>query len=177
MAKHTSQRLFVLAHSFGYALFLGASLAVTLLVHAAASGGVEHLGFALGVASRLQHWVIMPGGALVLVSGVLLSTVGRWGFIKHRWMIAKLVGSVILFIHSQLSFRPLTDLLWRNVQIAGPIDALPPDFLDLYPHFLRVGAIQVVVALALAALGIVKPGGRTRLAKPAAREDGVSVPS
>lgn len=157
------QRLFTFCHLIGFALFLGGTLGVTFLAVAGEylSGGL-HREFALSAAVKMQHLLLMPGAAMTLLSGVLLSATGPWGFVKHRWMIGKLVLTAILAVHSQHSFRPLTHRLMTLAQeaVAG---RMPSDYGDLFGFFLRVGIIQVVVLLLIAGLGVFKPGGRARV--------------
>lgn len=155
------QRTLVLGHTTSFGFFLGASLAVTLLgfFGETMDGGVNRV-FAFSIADRLQEWVILPAGFVILLSGSVISATSSWGFFKYRWMIAKLLGSAILTVHAAISFAPLTEQLLASARITSQLGQVSADHLDVYAHFIRVGVIQVVVAFVLAALGIIKPGKR-----------------
>lgn len=159
------QRLLTLGHVAGFALFLGGTLAILVLVLTGeAMAGGAHRAFAIATSTRIQAFVLQPGMMLALVSGVLLSATGPWGFVKYRWMVGKLVLTGILVVHTKFSFGPKTHKLLAMAQ-GVPVGQIPPEYGDLMSFYLRVVVIQALVLLALAGLGILKPGGRTRYAQ------------
>lgn len=163
--KLLAQRAFAMGHLVGFALFLGGTLTVAILFWASQheSRGILRE-YALGMAVLLQNLVVLPGAVVTVLSGVLLSAVGPWGFVRYRWMVAKLVGTAILAIHSQASFRPLTAQLRDMAHLATELGQLPVDYADLSVHFQRVALIQIIVLLVLGGLGVFKPGGKRRAA-------------
>lgn len=174
------QRLLTLAHVAGFALFLGGTLAILVLVLAGDSmEGGAHRAFALATTARIQAFVLQPGMMLALLSGVLLSATGPWGFVKYRWMMGKLLLTAILVVHTKFSFGPKTHKLLAMVQ-GAPSGQLPPEYGDLMGFYLKVLVIQALVLLTLTGLGILKPGGRTRHAQaPQAvpKETSTSLPA
>jgi hypothetical protein len=159
------QRLLTLGHVAGFALFLGGTLAILVLVLTGESmAGGAHRAFALASTARIQAFVLQPGMVLALLSGVLLSATGPWGFVKHRWMVGKLLLTGILVVHTKFSFGPKTHKLLAMLQ-GVPGGQIPPEYGDLMSFYLRVVVIQALVLLALAGLGILKPWGRTRYAQ------------
>lgn len=148
-----------LVHLAGLALFFGGTAAVILVVHG--GEGLEagaHRAFAFQLAWQLQLAVLLPGALALAVSGVVLSLTGPWGFVRHWWMLAKLVGIGILTMHSQFEYRPLTGLMLE----AARAGSLPGDWAHQLFHFQRVGVIQLTVLVLLSAVSLFKPGGRTR---------------
>lgn len=144
-------------------MLLGATLAILVLVLAGESTeGGAHRAFAYAVVQQILVFVLQPGMMTALLSGILMSATGPWGFVSTRWMVGKLALTAILMVHLQLSFRPKTQTLIDMAQQStqGP---LPAGHGDLLSFYLKVVVIQVLVLGVLAALGILKPGGRTRL--------------
>lgn len=155
----------ILGHLTGFGLMLGGTAAVMLLGLAGeADQGVNRV-VALTAAAQLQNWVVGPGFALALLSGGALALIGPFGLVRYRWMIAKLVVTAVLFMHSQVEYRPLTQVMLEVARTVSQGHALPPTWADDFFHFTRVGVIQIAVAVLLAGLGVFKPGGQTRWGK------------
>lgn len=151
-------RALVLSHVIGLASFFGGTAAVLVLAHGGEHlAGAAHRVFAFEIASRLQDLVLLPGALAIALSGVALSFVGPWGFVRHWWMVAKLAATLVLTFHSQVEYRPLT---FRMLEWARQ-DVLPADWPHLLFHFQRVGVIQLVVLVLVSAAGVFKPWGKT----------------
>ncbi|MBI1949536.1 MAG: hypothetical protein HYS27_27870 [Deltaproteobacteria bacterium] len=164
-ARKALLRVLVVSHLVGLALLFGGTAAVVVLIHAGEQVAMgAHRSFAFEVSARLQDIVLLPGSLALVASGLLLSLLGPWGLVKHRWMVAKLVGTAILAMHGQVQYRPMTHLLLEWVRM----DALPADWPDLVFHLQRLGVIQLVALVAVSAVGVVKPWGRTRFGLPPA---------
>lgn len=151
----------VLAHVLGLALFLGGTAAVLLVVSMAEAADQRVFGFEIALA--LQRYVLLPGAIAIALSGVALGFVGPFGFLRHWWMAAKLAGSLVLTMHSQVEYRPLTATMLASLREAA--GAIPEGWADALFHYQRVGFIQIGVLVLLSALGILKPFGRTSLGK------------
>lgn len=157
-------RLFTLGHVIGFAAFLGGTLGILMLVAAGEVGGT-HREFAIQVALRLRTGLLIPGMMTMLLSGILLSSLGPWGFVKYRWVAGKLALTAILILHNHHSFHPLLERLFSlALQGAGPG---APDYGEALGSFMRVGIIQALLLVVLASLSIFKPGGRLRAAPSA----------
>lgn len=155
-------RLLKLGHLLGLALFLGATLGITLLVLAgAALADGTHFEFALQAAQRLRHGLLAPGMIVMLATGIMLSASGPWGFVKFRWMVAKLALTLLLVLHNHRGFGPTLDQLLALAQHGG---AMPPAPADVLSFLVRAAAIQAGLVILLAALSIFKPGGRMPVA-------------
>lgn len=159
------RRSWLLGHVLGSGLFLGGTAAVTLLGAAGEGAGGAHRAFAYAAALQVQWLVLLPGAVAAVASGFALALPGP-GLVRRRWMVAKLAGTALLALHSQVEFRPLTA---RLAAMAATVP-LPEGYADASFHFLRVGVIQVAVIVGLSALGLFKPWGRTRFGRAAAKE-------
>jgi len=167
-ARRRVRGLLVLGHVLGLASFLGGTAAVVLIVFVSErTDGGAHRAFGFELAYALQRFLLLPGGLAIVVSGVLLSLVGPFGFIKHRWMVAKLVGTVVLTFHSQIQYRPLTGRMLQALHDAA--GAVPEGWADQLFHHQRLGVIQIAVLVVLSGLSILKPFGRTRFGRKAPR--------
>lgn len=155
----------ILGHVAGFGMLLGGTAAVNLLVCAGEANNRVHCVEVLTAAAQVQDWLVRPGFAAALLTGAMLVWVGPFGLVRYRWMIAKLVLTAILFMHSQVEYRPLTHAL-RDVAagVTGG-SALPATWSEDIFHLTRVGVIQIAVALFLAGLGVFKPWGQTRWGK------------
>ena len=159
------RKLALFGHIAGFGLVLGGTLAVVLLgLSTEAANGVNRI-FSFESNALLLNWAVRPGFVMTFLSGALLSFAGPFGFVRWRWMVAKLLAVAIVFIHCKFEYRPLTEHLLDVARQAAQGTALPADWNHQLFHYTRVGVIQLAVALAIAALGVFKPGGRTRWGK------------
>lgn len=159
------QRSLVLTHLAGLALLFGGTAAVVLTGFAADRSSATRA-FAFELALQLQHYVLLPGFTVLVLSGVLLSATGPWGFFRHWWMVGKLVGTFVLTMHGQFEYRPLTGRMLELAKEAAISGALPADWADQFFHFQRVGFIQLGALVLVSALGVFKPLGKTPFSRP-----------
>lgn len=159
------RKLALFGHLAGFGLVLGGTLAVVLMGLAAEASNEANRIFIFESNALLLNWVVRPGFVMTFFSGALLSFAGPFGFVRWRWMVAKLLAVAIVFIHCKFEYRPLTEHLLDVARQTAHGAALPADWSQQLFHYTRVGVIQLAVALVIAALGVFKPGGRTRWGK------------
>ena len=100
-------------------------------------------------ATLVAWWVVVPAAVASLMTGVVSSVVSGWGFLRHYWVVVKLVSAV-----------PATVVLL--VQLPS-IDALAVAGAEQARASAVVHAVGgLVVLLGATVLGVVKPRGLTR---------------
>ncbi|WP_017540011.1 hypothetical protein [Nocardiopsis halophila] len=116
---------------------------------AAADPGAR--GAALDAAGLLSGLLVPPLSLVALVSGLVLSLGTPWGLLRHYWVTAKLVLTLLLVVGSNLSIGPAVRTL-----AAGPEAAAGAELVS------ALGALSVsfTVLLATVLLSTVKPFGR-----------------
>lgn len=130
--------------------WLGVHGSMLALVWAAVAGpgGREA---ALGAAGLLSGLLVPPLSLVALASGLVLSLGTPWGLLRHSWVAAKLVLTLLLVVGSNLGIGPAVRALAADPGAAAgsePASAL--------------GALSVsfTVLLATVLLSTVKPFGR-----------------
>ncbi len=159
------RKLALFGHIIGFGLVLGGTLAAVLLGLSAEAANGANRTFSFESVALLLNWAVRPGFVMTFLSGALLSFAGPFGFVRWRWMIAKLLAVAIVFIHCKFEYRPLTEHLLDVARQVAQGAALPADWGQQLFHYTRVGVIQLAVVLIIGALGVFKPGGRTRWGK------------
>ncbi|MGI8331352.1 hypothetical protein ACRYCC_15430 [Actinomadura scrupuli] len=143
--------------------WLGLSLAMAALAIAGAVIGdhpVRHGAYELMHVFDLT--IVIPSVVLTLVSGLVLSLGTPWGLIRHRWVLLKLVISLIIPITATVQKTWIEQLQERTRDPAGETGGVG--------LALTVTTICYMLLLWTAVvLSIYKPGGRTRWGRPSGR--------
>ena len=108
---------------------------------------------------RIGWLVIVPLSLGSLLSGLVQSIGTEWGLLRHYWIIAKLVltviSTIILFLHMPVVSRMAAMASATTLPIAAPG--------MLRTQLLMHAAAGLLVLAVIVALSIFKPWGRTRL--------------
>jgi hypothetical protein len=121
--------------------------------------GTQHT--ALGAMYLLAGPLMVPVSVAALASGVLLGLGTRWGLVRYRWVLVKLVLTVTAVLLIPLSLLPGLRELSATVA-ATPADVLAPvDAIAL--DVLSAGIVSTAMYVTSAVLSTLKPWGRTRV--------------
>ena len=135
--------------------WLGAVLAYLALAIAAVASGDPPLVRAAFLSMEVIGWsVIVSCSVGALVTGLVQSLGTPWGLFRHHWIVTKLVLTVVATV-VLVKHMPTVS---RVVERATASDA-DPGTVQL--HLLVHAAGGLVVLIAIAALSIYKPWGRT----------------
>lgn len=109
----------------------------------------------------VTRWVILPLCGASVVSGCVQSLGTHWGLVRHYWVVAKLVltvlATLVLFVHTQ----PIADLA-EVARTATVHDGLLPSHARPLQLQLFIDAAAAVgVLLVTTALSVIKPAGVT----------------
>jgi hypothetical protein len=120
--------------------------------------GTQHA--ALGAMYLIGGPLLIPVSLLALVSGVLLGMYTKWGLVRYRWVLVKLLLTVIAVVLIPLSLLPgLREL--SALIAATPADRLA-DTGPLALDMLAAGIVSTSMYVTNAVLSVLKPWGRTR---------------
>ena len=161
------RKLALTAHVAASVGWLGAVLAFLALALAGLNGtdeqGVRASYLAMDVTTR---YVIVPLGLAALATGLVQSLGTEWGLLRHYWVLAKLLitllSTLLLLVHMQ----PVTHL--ADVAAEGPLgeELLRPMRVQLVVD----AALAVIALLAATALSVYKPKGLTARGRRRQRE-------
>lgn len=105
----------------------------------------------------VARFVILPLCLASLLTGVVQSLIGKWGLVRHYWVLFKLILNVLATFVLLAHMRPIGELAQAAVQ--GPLAQG-----SLYALRLQVtldAAAALVVLVAATVLGVYKPRGVT----------------
>jgi hypothetical protein len=112
----------------------------------------QHLSFALKGIKFLDNRVANPAYGLLLLTGLTLVVVGKWGF--RGWIIAALILFVILIVIAIGFYSRLTT---QQIQVLETAGEPSPAYQQLAGEARLFGIISAVIALAIVFLMVVKP--------------------
>lgn len=139
--------------------WLGAVAAFLALAVAGLSSGAPQTVRGAYLAMDVVGWyVIVPFSAACLLTGLVQSFGTVWGLLRHYWVIAKLlitvVATVLLLVHMQ-PVGHLADAAARAALAGGELQGMRVQLI-------ADAAAAVLVLLTAAALSVFKPRGMTR---------------
>lgn len=154
------QRLALLAHVTTSVGWIGAVASFLALALAGVTSSDPQIGRAAYLGMDLTtRFVIVPLGLASPLTGLVSSLGTPWGVFRYYWVLVKVVmtipASIILLIHTQA-----ISLLARTALDGS---SYAPDLNQLRYQLTAAAAAAIVVLLAITALSVYKPRGRTGL--------------
>lgn len=157
----TTRKLLLLLHIVVSVGWLGLNVGnLTLAITGLTTDdpGTQHAAF--GAMYLIGGTLLIPVSLLALVSGVLLGMYSKWGLVRYRWVLVKLVLTIIAVVLIPLSLLPgLREL--SALVAATPADRLA-DSGPLALDMLAAGLVSTSMYVTNAVLSVLKPWGRTR---------------
>ncbi len=151
-------KAFKILHIVGTALFLG-----SIFAHIAAGRvpGAETepaaMVFARQAIDLATRYVTLPGLALAIASGLLMTLLGPAGVLKRRWQIAHMtLAAAVVAVTFIVMISVGREILATALAIAAggkPVDAF--SVVSLPEHIW--GGVNIVLVLVAIAIGAVKP--------------------
>jgi hypothetical protein len=106
----------------------------------------------------ISWWIIVPCSVAALATGLIQSFGTSWGLLRHYWVLAKLlltvVGTLILLVHMQ----PIA----RLAEAAPGLVAGGEELWKFRIQLVADSGLALLLLATTTALGIFKPWGRTR---------------
>lgn len=176
MALAPRHRRFALtAHIVSSACWLGAVVVYLVLALTGLTGHDVQTVRAVYPAMELTVWfVLVPASLAVLLTGVVSSLGTPWGLLRHYWVLAKLLltvlATLVLLVYAQ------SIGYFADVAAASPPSADLGELRDP-THALHAGG-GLLVLLVITALAVYRPRGTTRygLRRQRARPEQPHVP-
>ena len=157
MTRHPGLRKFALtAHVTSSVGWVGSVVGVLALAIAGVASDDEQTVRAVYIAMELTAWtVLVPLALASLLTGVIQSLGTKWGLIRHYWVIAKLlitiVATVVLLMYTQ-TLGSLADI----ASSGGDLAALRTPSVVLH------ASVALLLLGAATTLAVYKPRGVTR---------------
>lgn len=151
-------RTLKLAHLVGLVLFLG-SIFTFIVVSALVDGAsLENLAFGRRIISRGTVVLTLPGLWLMVITGLWMGY-RRYGF-ASRFVQIKLALAILIVLNAHLVIVPAADHATTLAEISRASDQLLPEYHAAYLRETVFGAVNVLLAIAAAVVGIWKIGAR-----------------
>lgn len=157
-ATHKSLLLLHIVVSVGWLGLNVANLTLAITGLLTDDPGTQHAAF--GAMYLIGGPLLIPVSLLALGSGVLLGWYTKWGLVRYRWVLVKLVLTVVAVVLIPLSLLPgLREL--SELMAATPADR-QADTGPLALDMLAAGLVSTAMYVTSAVLSVLKPWGRTR---------------
>ena len=153
-----TRKLLLLVHIAAAGVWLGLDLVLGILVVTVLTGDATGAGAAAASLAAVATWPLVVAGLVTLASGVLLGLGSKYGLVRYRWVLVKLVVNVVLVTLVVL-------VLWPGMVTAGEAGrvALADGAAPAMTATLVVPPVVSSTALVVAmTLSVFKPWGRTR---------------
>ena len=153
-----TRKLLLLVHIAAAGVWLGLDLALGILVFTVLTGDATGAASAAASMAAVATWPLVVAGLVTLASGVLLGLGTKYGLLRYRWVLVKLVVNVVLVTLVVL-------VLWPAMMTAGEAgrsalaDGTAPAVTATLVFPPVVSSTALVVAMTLS---VFKPWGRTR---------------
>jgi hypothetical protein len=153
-----TRKLLLLVHIAAAGVWLGLDLVLGILVVTVLTGDATGAGAAAASMAAVATWPLVVAGLMTLASGVLLGLGTKYGLVRYRWVLVKLVVNVVLVTLVVL-------VLWPGMVTAGEAgraalaDGAAPAMTATLVFPPVVSSTALVVAMTLS---VFKPWGRTR---------------
>lgn len=152
------RKLLLLVHIAAAGTWLGLDVVLGILVLTALAGDPTGAGAAAANLASVATWPLVAVGLLTLATGVLLGLGTKYGLVRYRWVLVKLVVNVVLVTLVVVVLWPGVTLVaeaGRAALVAGSAPTVPATLV--FPPI--VSSTALIVAMTLS---VFKPWGRTR---------------
>jgi uncharacterized membrane protein len=143
-------------HELFFILWIGAGASeiAILSITASASNGNQLHGFYLAMESL--DTITIPAGILALVTGLLITWLGGWGF-RHFFAVYSLGIVIIAFVLGIVIFTPAESTLLNLSDTLGLQALQNPDYQQAFQIRYAVGIVDLVLLISAAFVCIFKP--------------------
>lgn len=156
-------RLLKIAHLLGFATFLGSVLSHIVAGFAGGEPGAASFLFARENILSTNQVLTIPGLVLTLASGLALMVAGRLSPLRHRWLAIHAGLAIAVSVVAVAILLPageaIADEAAALVQASDP--AAVAQVLNRSRLESVVGAINIVLTLAVVSVGVLKPALQT----------------
>ena len=153
-----TRKLLLLVHIAAAGIWLGLDLALGILVVTALTADAMGAGAAAASLVAVSTWPLVIVGLVTLATGVLLGLGTKYGLVRYRWVLVKLIVNVVLVTLAVLVLWPGLTTLADGGRAALADGVAPTVTANLvFPPVVSSTALLVAMTLS-----VFKPWGRTR---------------
>lgn len=69
----------------------------------------DELFMTLHISRFIDDFLVIPGAILTVITAIIYGAFTNWGFFKHKWIIVKWIGSILIIIVGTFYFSPILD--------------------------------------------------------------------
>ncbi len=149
------RKIVLTVHVISSVGWIGAVCAYLSLVVAALTSESDDTVRAAFVAMELVYFALIPLAAMALMTGVVQALASNWGLLRHRWVLAKFLLTVVAFAVMVNNLGPVSSH-------ADHVRHAPAGELPGATHDFQHAGVGLLILLFVAFLGLYKPGGLTR---------------
>lgn len=155
----TQRKALLIAHIVSSVAWLGVSLGMlTLGLAGRFTGGRRTVEGAYWAAHVFVDVLVIPLAVVSLVTGLWLGLVTHWGLVRQKWVLTKLVLTLITFMLSLLLLRPGVMEAYHNSGSGGD----PAKLRDAGGGLVAAGIVSSSTYLFMTIVSVFKPWGATR---------------
>ncbi len=155
------QRWLKIAHVLFACMWVGGSVALTIMVWwVAASDGMELYG-KLAAMKLVDDAVIIPGANGMLLTGLLYSLFTRWGWFKHRWITVKWCINLYGVLFGTFFLGPWLNALPPIAREEGLGALAHPAYVHNHKMLLFWGTFQALTLVLAVLITVLKPWRKT----------------
>jgi hypothetical protein len=154
-------KLVKVIHFIGIAMFLGSILGYIVMgIVMGSETDVLKVHLHRQFIQRITWSLTVPGMWLVVLTGVVMTIRGKYGFFKIRWLGIKQVLAIIILANGTFVLAPYVDQLVMLSAQGLSQGTLPEEFPPLKAKEDMFGAVNVLLILVSILLAVFKPTGK-----------------
>lgn len=162
------RRLLLLIHIAAAGVWLGFDLVLGILTITAVKAEAAPAASAAVSIAAFTTWPLITVGLLTLTTGILLGIGSKYGLIRYRWVLIKLVLTIVLIALVPLLLLSGVATLYEGGLSALTSGSMPVVGLNaLFPPIVSTASVSFAMVLS-----VFKPWGRTRRAARLRRHAG-----
>ena len=140
-------------HTLVFAIWIGAALSATAIPFIKGDGEL----YTYFDAAQILDSFIIPAGVLTLVTGLLLTWFGGWGFFRHFFIIYSIIIVIVAIVVGAAILAPSIKELKTIAESQG-IQALNnPDYQQIWQRYEIASIIQPILLVSAVFVSVLKP--------------------
>lgn len=159
------RRSVLVLHILSAGSWVGIDVLVAVLVYLGMTAEPSTAALAYQALGAVVVWPMLGAALATLATGLLLGLGTKWGLVRYRWVLVKLVITIALTVLVVVALRPsMPEAVEYGEQLGAGI-APTRDVSDLiFPPVVSLVALSFATTLS-----VFKPWGRTRQRRPEPR--------
>ena len=150
-------------HVLFASIWIGTALSINLILLLKGVPPTEKELYAIAMSVKvLDDFLIIPSAMGIMVTGLLISMMTKWGFFKFYWVTVKWVITLALLISGTFWLFPWLNNIIDLSNKQTPLVLQGSAYMYYRTMLLVVGNAQALVLLLLVLISVFKPWGESR---------------